>query len=164
MRNDGNRQRYCGLFLSIIPLRREHLRVIDSGIERSGILATLGPLVGASVGYQTSIQFLGTMPLSPIPVLRTYFMVFVDVPLLTVVVPMMLMIGTVMASERFGMEPNAVPNKMAPVIGIGGLLWVGCVVARILDRLAGRCHMMPTSHVAEQSGQPEPPIARALKS
>jgi hypothetical protein len=166
-RSDGTAEAtvwFVVFFFPTIPLRREHLRVIDSGIRRSSILATLGALAGAGVGYQTSIQLLGTMPLSPIPVLRTYFMGFVVAPLLTVGVPVMLMVGTVMALERVGMEPNAVLNKMAPIVGIGGLLWVGCVLARILDRSAGRCHVTPTSHVAEQSGEPEPPMTRDLKS
>ena len=151
-------------FFPIIPLRREHLRVIDSGIRRSGVLATLGALAGAGVGYQTSMQLLGARPLSPIPVLRTYFMGFVVVPLITVGVPVTLMIVTVMALKHFGMDPNVVFNKLAPVIGIGGLLWVGCVVARILDRSAGRCHVTPITHFAEQSGQPEPPMTRELES
>ncbi len=142
-------------FFPIIPLRREHLRVIDSGIRRSGVLATLGALagvgVGVGVGYQTSIQFLGTIPLSPIPVLRTYFMGFVVVPFLTVGFPVMLMIITAVTVERLDIEPNAVHNKLAPIVGIGGLLWVACVVARILDRSAGRFHVTPISHVAEKN-------------
>ncbi len=158
-RTDGTAEAtvwFVVFFFPIIPLRREHLRVTDSGIRRSGILATLGALAGVGVGYQTSLQVLDTVPLSPIPILRTYFMGYVVVPLVTFVLPVMLMVAALMTSRRFGMDPNAVVNAIAPVVGIGGILWIACVVARILDRSAGRFHVAPLSQAAEQPNQREP--------
>lgn len=151
-------------FFPIIPLRREHLRVIDSGIKGSGVLGMVGALVGVGASHQTSIQFLGTRPLSPLPVLRTYFMGFVVVPLLTTGLPVMLMIGTAMALGSFGMDTNAVLKKMVPLVGIATLLWSGCVVARILDRSAGRCHVSPISDVTEPSGETEQQFTRDFRS
>lgn len=137
-------------FFPVIPLRREHLRVVSSGIKRSGFLETLSAFLGAGVGYQTTIEVLGTGPLSPIGVLRTWFMGFVIVPLVTIGLPVMLMVGSVVVLNKFGMEPNAVMNKIAPVVGIGGLVWAACFVAWILDRSAGRKHIFPA---ASQEGQ-----------
>ena len=138
-------------FFPIIPLRREHLRVVGSGIRRSGFLETVSAFLGAGVGYQTSIELLGSMPLAPIGVLRTWFMGFVIVPFVTIGLPMLLMVGSLVVLNKFGMQPNAVVNKTAPVVGIGGLLWAACFVAWILDRSAGRKHVFPGASEEEQS-------------
>ena len=127
-------------FLPIVPLRREHLRVVSAEVERAGFLSTVIALGGAGAGWKSSIKLLGPVPQSPWRVVRTYLMGFVGVPLVTFVGPMLLLVFGVTMSLKRG-EP--VPEWMSGVIGVCSIaimLWTAIVIARILDRAAGRLH------------------------
>lgn len=127
-------------FLPIVPLRREHLRVVNAEVERQGFLSTVAAFCGAGSGWKSKIEVLGPVPQTPWRVLRTYLMGFIGVPLVTFVGPMLLLVfGTTMSLKRGA----PMPEWMSGVIGVGSIaimLWTAIVIALILDRAAGRMH------------------------
>jgi hypothetical protein len=127
-------------FLPIVPLRREHLRVVNAEVERAGFLSTVAAFCGVGAGWKSQIEVLGSIPQSPWRVLRTYLMGFIGVPLVTFVGPMLLLVfGTTMFLKRGA----PVPEWMSGVIGVCSItimFWTAVVIARILDRAAGRMH------------------------
>jgi hypothetical protein len=142
-RSDGTAEAtlwFVIFFLPIVPLRREHLRVINAEVERAGFLSTVAAFCGAGAGWKSQIEVLDSIPQSPWRVLRTYLMGFIGVPLVTFVGPMLLLVfGTTMFLKRGA----PVPEWMSGVIGVGSItimLWTAIVIARILDRAAGRMH------------------------
>ena len=166
-RSDGTAEAtlwFVVFFFPVFPLRREHLRVLNMGIKRSGILSTLLAIGGAGVGFQTSIEVLGTTITSPWAILRTYFKGFIVVPFVTFVGPMMLMIFSMMTLDKLGVDIQKWFNKAMPVIGIAVLLWAACIIARILDRSAGRHHTDATPNAAEQSDARETSAQSVLNS
>jgi hypothetical protein len=142
-RSDGTAEAtlwFVIFFLPIVPLRREHLRVVNAEVERAGFLSTVAAFCGAGSGWKSTIEVLGPVPQSPWRVLRTYLMGFIGVPLVTFVGPMLLLVfGTTMSLKRGA----PVPEWMSGVIGVGSIaimLWTAIVIALILDRTAGRMH------------------------
>ncbi len=142
-RSDGTAEAtlwFVIFFLPIVPLRREHLRVVSAQVERTGFLSTVAAFCGAGAGWKSQIEVLGPIPQSPWRVLRTYLMGFIGVPLVTFVGPMLLLVFGVTMSLKRGAP---VPEWMSGVIGVCSIvimLWTAVVIARILDRAAGRMH------------------------
>lgn len=128
-------------FLPIVPMRREHLRVVKAETEKPGFLSTLAAVGGAGSGWKTSIEVLDQIPQTPWRVIKTYLLGFIGVPLVTFIGPMMLLVfGTTITLKKGA----PVPEWVGTVVGVGGIvimIWTAVVVARILDYAAGRMHV-----------------------
>lgn len=137
-------------FLPIVPLRREHLRVVTAEPEKPGLLSTLAAFGGAGSGWKTSIEVLDRIPQTPWRVLRTYLLGFIGFPLVTFIGPMLLLVfGTTIGLKK-GVP---VPEWVGTVAGVGGILimiWTVVVVARILDYAAGRMHVSKVGGVSDR--------------
>ena len=141
-------------FLPIVPLRREHLRVVSAGVERAGFLSTIAALGGTGAGWKTSIEVLGRIPQSPWRVFRTYLMGFIGVPLVTFVGPMSLLVCSLMMTLKRGTQP---PEWISIVIGVFSivlLVWTAVVIARILDHSAGRLHIDGNASATDRKRRP----------
>jgi hypothetical protein len=129
-------------FLPVVPLRRERLCVVSDGLEPSRAIdvagAALGAAVGVGTGFRSQLQVLQKEPIQLAGILRTYFFGFVVTPLLAFGAPLVGVWASVRILEllKFNMREYGV--YVAITLGIASVAWAGVVIAKILDRAAGR--------------------------
>jgi hypothetical protein len=143
-RSDGTAEAtlwFVIFFLPIVPLRREHIRVVSAEVERPDVLSTMAALGGAGSGWKTRIEVLDRIPQSPWRTIGTYVKGFIGVPLVTFVGPMLLLtLGVTLPLKRGAPTPEWV-SSVTGVCSIAILIWTAVFIARILDRSAGRLHV-----------------------
>lgn len=128
-------------FLPIVPLRREHVCVHGSGVRRGTLIETIAALFGYGSGFRSEVEVLGTSPNALWRIARTYLLGWVIVPLLATLVPMLAVVGMVAVSQTLDYDLKSHGAWLPITTGLLGLLWVGALVATILDRSAGRHHL-----------------------
>ena len=128
-------------FLPVVPMRRERVRVLSTEIKRSGVLDTLLALTGNGSGFETRIEVLGQVPNSAGRILKTYLWAYIGVPMIAFFIPIMLMVALTFLVAALGAEVQPIMNVVFPILGILQCIWIGVVVATILDRAAGRKHV-----------------------
>jgi hypothetical protein len=148
------------LLLPVIPLRRDHLKVVSTGIKRSGFLETLGAICGHAVGFQSVIEYLGPARLRLWGVLRTYFHAYVSLPFIAYLGPLLIVVFIGVGLIELGLDFRPWVNKFAPCFAIPLFLWAICFIASILDRSAGRSHVyVATQNDETNSGMIKPASA-----
>lgn len=132
-------------FFPIIPLRREHLRVVSSGLEKQGFLsnalAMIGLAVGSGSGWQSSIQVLERIPLEAWGVVRTYLYGWLVIPLVTFPGPILALVVLFHMTRNRNLPQPAWQPYFGMVFSVANLIWTAILIARILDRSAGRHHI-----------------------
>lgn len=134
-------------FIPLIPIRREHVRVIAPGLHRGGILEWLCIFVGAGKGFESTVEVLGPAEMPASTTLLTYFNGFVLVPFITLIGPMALLVSLVIVMNKMGMDVKEVANGYHGFAALGIIVWAALVVALILDRSAGRHHLYPNEQI-----------------
>jgi hypothetical protein len=129
-------------FLPVIPLRRERLYVASEGLEPSRAIdvagAALGAAVGIGSGFRSQFQILQKELMRPAGILRTYVFGFLVTPLLAFGVPVFVVWASVRLLELLQFDMREYGVYVAIALGIASVLWAAVVIAKILDRAAGR--------------------------
>lgn len=128
-------------FLPVIPIQRERLRVLRTEKKQVGILETVVALTGNGTGFEATIEVLGNVPISFGRILRTYLFAYLGIPTITFMLPILLLVALMLLIEYLGMNVQQFMSVAFPIFGILLCIWVGVVVATILDRCAGRKHV-----------------------
>ncbi|WDI42155.1 hypothetical protein [Bremerella sp. P1] len=139
-------------FLPIYPLRREHVRVHGSGIRKGTPMETIAAMFGFGQGFHSEIEVLGPTSNALWRIARTYLLGWIVVPLLGLMGPVLLFTVMINITQAIGYDMKSDGAWLPMITGILGLLWIGCLVAYILDRSAGRHHIYdPTKEPSSDS-------------
>ena len=129
-------------FLPVIPLRRERLCVVSDGLDQPRAIdvagAALGAAVGVGSGFRSQLQVLQKEPMQLAGILGTYFFGFVVTPLLAFGVPLVGVWAGVRLLELLKFNMREYGAYVGITLGIASVLWAAVVIAKILDRAAGR--------------------------
>jgi hypothetical protein len=129
-------------FVPVIPLRRERLYVASDGLEPSRAIdvagAALGAVGGFGFGFRSQLQILQKEPMRLAGILRTYVFGFLVTPLLAFGVPAAGIWTIVRLLEFFQFNMQEYGVYVALTLGIASVVWAAVVIAKILDRAAGR--------------------------
>ena len=74
------------------------------------------------------------------------------VPILAVMPPVLLTLALLMGVSALGLDAKAMGGILGMGSGVLGMVWIGVLIALILDRAAGRHHIDP------QGGHPNPSL------
>jgi hypothetical protein len=135
-------------FFPLIPLKRQRLQVVSDRAQPSTIAKAAMATTAYGEGFRSEMMVLGNAPMNPARVLRTYFYGWIVTPLLAFILPLLIGLTAVWALERCVVDPSKYMDYVTISFGIGGVVWAAIVVAKILDRAAGR----QTGHPRKQDG------------
>lgn len=125
-------------FLPIVPLKRQRLQLISTTPESSSAIDVGLSALGYSHGFSSEMAILGPAPLRLAGVLRTYFFGFVVAPFLAFGIPILVGWGGWRILQLTGFNFREYGDYLAIAYGIAAVGWMGAVIAKILDRAAGR--------------------------
>lgn len=112
-------------FFPVVPIRREHLRVLDP------------PAESPPRAWLSHFEVLGFVPMTPASVLKTYFKAYVIVPLI-LIAPVLAVRAVKSVSPEFIQEFE---SKIVPLMNLSPaiiFLYWPIVISLILDRAKGR--------------------------
>jgi hypothetical protein len=125
-------------FLPIVPLKRQRLQLISTAPESSSPVGVGLSALGFARGFSTEMAILGTAPLQLAGVLRTYFFGFVVTPFVAFGIPVLVGWGGWRILQLAGVNFREYGDYLGIAYGIAAVGWMGAVIAKILDRAAGR--------------------------
>ncbi len=131
-------------FFPVIPLRREHLKVQsikqkDNDLFWALFAALFGFVgLGGNTGFKTKLKYIGPSKPTPLSILLTYIKGWIVVPIV-LIFPFCAVVFVIGILGKAGFDIQKIANGPFMIIfAVFYLLWMGCVVAWILDRSAGR--------------------------
>jgi hypothetical protein len=125
-------------FLPIVPLKRQRLRIISAD-PKTPTAADIGlSAIGFTQAFGTEFEVIGSTPLRLWGVLRTYVRGFVVTPVLAFGVPVFVGWAGWRILQAAGFNFREYGDYLGIAYGIAAVGWMGAVIAKILDRAAGR--------------------------
>jgi hypothetical protein len=125
-------------FLPIVPLKRQRLQLLSTAPESPSAIGVGLSALGFSRGFSTEMAILEPAPLRLAGVLRTYFFGFVVAPFLAFGIPIFVGWGGWRILQLSGVNLREYGDYLGIAFGIAAVGWMGAVIAKILDRAAGR--------------------------
>jgi hypothetical protein len=138
---------FVAAFFPVVPLRRMHVRVLDTKDPTATFLLLAGH------GFGTRLEEIEQLPLDWRSILKTYLNGYVVVPVI-LIAPVAVLVGILLLLEgpgrQLGIDPKGV--TVAIILTVVCLLYWGLVVAYILDHASGR-----RARTSSASGEPREP-------